>query len=378
MINDYTVFEKKTELLCKGLYLDEKLINLYKNQGIEIDFGRKGGAGPFGGRYFLFENGTLVNAALWDNNKKTNLFLKAYENGLFNVYNTEQNKEFDKLKLVPNPKFYNPEFKTSDGTPLKKIALVHGIDCLASTIYQKCVYWACGEACKFCGIELSLQSNSTIEEKTAEQMCEVIEVAQNEGRCNHMTLTSGTDEKDDKGAKRYIEILKGIKKKFPSLPLHVQIEPLENLTYLNELKNAGADTIGIHIEVLDENIRKEITPGKSHMTYNIFKKNWEYALEIFGKNQVETFILTGFGESSSKLSSDLEKVISLGVIPFITPVRSIPGRDDLSYTNPITLMEIYKKAAILMKSYGVNPFEHKAGCVRCGGCSAIKEAYRVV
>ncbi|MFX1586347.1 MAG: hypothetical protein ACFFDL_17560, partial [Promethearchaeota archaeon] len=62
MIDNYTAFIKKTELLCKGLYLDEDLINHYKKQGIEIDFGRKGGAGPLGGRYFLFENGVLTNA----------------------------------------------------------------------------------------------------------------------------------------------------------------------------------------------------------------------------------------------------------------------------------------------------------------------------
>ena len=378
MIDDYSVFEKKTELLCKGLYLDKKLINFYNKQGIEINFGRKGGAGPLGGRYFLFENGTLANVALWGDRKKTNLFLKTYDGSLFNIHNIEQNKHFHNLKLVPNPRFYDPEFKTSDGVPMKKIALVHGVDCLASTIYQKCIYWACGEACKFCGIELSLQSNSTIEEKTAEQMCEVIEVAKNERRCNHMTLTSGTDENDDKGAKRYIELLKGIKQRFPSLPLHVQIEPLENLTFLDKLRDAGADTIGIHIELLDENLRKIITPGKFHIPYELFKKNWKYALDLFGKNQVETFVMTGFGESSDMLLSDLEKVISLGVIPFITPVRSIPGRNDLSKTDPAILMEIYKKAAKLMKSYGVNPFEHKAGCVRCGGCSAIKEAYRVV
>jgi radical SAM protein (TIGR04043 family) len=378
MIDDYTVFEKKTELLCKGLYLDKELINLYNSQGIEINFGRKGGAGPLGGRYFLFENNTIVNAALWGKHSKTNLFLKSFDKGFFNIYNIEQNKLFPKLKIISNPKYYDPEFKTSDGIEMKKIALVHGLDCLASTIYQKCIYWTCGEACKFCGIELSLQTDSTIEEKTAEQMCEVIEVARNEGRCSHMTLTSGTDSSDDKGAKRYIELLMGIKQRFPKLPLHVQIEPLENLNFLDKLKNAGADTIGIHIELLDENLRKTITPGKSHIPYDLFKKNWEYAIDIFGKNQVETFVMTGFGESIDELLSDLEKVISLGVIPFITPVRSIPGKKDLSSTDPLILKEIYKKSAKLMKSYGVNPFEHKAGCVRCGGCSAIKEAYMVV
>jgi len=377
MIDIETALNQKTELLCKGLYLDSELIPQYRKQGIEIDFGRKGGAGPSGGRYFLLEDElTLVNVALWNNLNKTELILKENKNGHFEIWYDKNKRSFGKLKLIQNPRFYNPEFKTSDGTPMKKVALVHGIDCLASTIYQKCVYWACGEACSFCGIELSLQNNSTIEEKTADQMSEVITAAKKEGRCNHMTLTSGTDESIDKGANRYIELLKGVKRNHQSLPIHVQIEALDNLEYINKLKEAGADTIGIHIEVLNEKIRRDITPGKFHLSYNMFERNWKHAIDTFGKNQVSSYILTGFGESKVNFIKDIEKVISIGVIPFITPVRSIPGKKDLPITDFKDLIEIYSKSAIIMKQYGVNPLENRAGCVRCGGCSAIKEAYK--
>lgn len=377
MIDDYTAFVKKTELLCKGLYLDKNRIQDYRRQGIEIDFGRKGGAGPSGGRYFLFENGVLVNVALWDNKIRTNLLLGDYNDGHFEIFDTKTNGPYSRMKLVSNPKYYNPEYITSDGIPMKKIALVHGMDCLASTIYQKCVYWACGEGCAFCGIELSLLSDATILEKTPQQMIEVIKAAQKEGRCNHMTLTSGTDETDDKGANRYIQLLQEIKRNYPKLPLHVQIEPLDDLTYIEKLKEAGADTIGIHLEVLDENIRKEVTPGKYHISYEDFKTNWEYAHQIFGDNQVETFILTGFGEDYDKLISGLEDIISIGIIPLITPVRSIPGGKSLPKTDHLLLTKVYKEAAELMKDYGVNPLKNKAGCVRCGGCSAINEAYKI-
>jgi len=377
MIDIETVLKQKTELLCKGLYLDSELIHQYREQGIEIDFGRKGGAGPSGGRYFLLEDKlTLVNIALWKNPNRTDLFLKENKEGFFEAINEKTENSFGKLKLIENPLFYNPEFITSDGIPMKKIALVHGIDCLASTIYQKCVYWACGEACTFCGIEVSLQSNATIEEKTAAQMSEVITAAKKEGRCSHMTLTSGTDETIDKGANRYIELLKGVKKSHPDIPIHVQIEALEDLEYINKLKEAGADTIGIHIEVLNEKIRRDITPGKYHLSYNTFERNWKHAIDTFGKNQVSSYILTGFGESTSDFLEDIEKIISIGVIPYITPVRSIPGKKDLPITNFKDLIEIYRKSAVLMKQYGVNPLENRAGCVRCGGCSAIKEAYK--
>jgi radical SAM protein (TIGR04043 family) len=377
MIDIHTAFKLKTELLCYGLNLDEKLFEYYQKQG--ISYGRKGGAGPLGGRYFILEDKvTLANVALWSNPKKTDLFLKEKIGNFFEIYNNKENSSYCKLRLVPEPKFYDPTFKTSDGIPMKKVALVHGIDCLASTIYQKCVYWACGEACKFCGIELSLKYDTTILEKNSKQMNEVIAQAKMEERCSHMTLTSGTEEGIDKGAKRYLELLKGIKNNNPKLPLHVQIEPIDDLSYINKLKEAGADTIGIHLEVLDENIRKDITPGKAHIPYEIFEKNWKHALEIFGKNQVSSFLLTGFGESNDTFISDLEKLISLGVIPFITPARSIPGMKDLPITNYKLLHDIYSEAAKLMKEYGVNPLENKAGCVRCGGCSAIREAYKAV
>lgn len=377
MIDIHTALKFKTELLCYGLYLDEKLFDYYQKQG--ISYGRKGGAGPLGGRYFILEdNETLANVALWSNPKKTDLFLKEKIGNFFEIYNNKGNSSYCKLRLVPEPKFYDPTFKTSDGIPMKKVALVHGIDCLASTIYQKCVYWACGEACKFCGIELSLKYDTTILEKNSKQINEVIVQAKKEGRCSHMTLTSGTEEGIDKGAKRYVKLLKGIKNNNPKLPLHVQIEPIDDLSYINKLKETGADTIGIHLEVLDENIRKDITPGKAHIPYEIFEKNWKHALEIFGKNQVSSFLLTGFGESNDTFIADLEKLISLGVIPFITPARSIPGMKDLPITNYKLLLEIYSEAAKLMKEYGVNPLENKAGCVRCGGCSAIREAYKAV
>ncbi|MFX0039667.1 MAG: radical SAM protein [Promethearchaeota archaeon] len=374
MIDGKTALIQKTELLCKGLYLDKKLITKYKEQGIEIDFGRRGGAGPLGGRYFILEdNKTLVNVALWNNKENTSLILGERKGDFFEVSDNKNDHFFGKLKLVENPKFYSQ--KTTDGIEMRKIALVHGLDCLASTIYQKCIYWACGEPCKFCGIELSLQYDTTIEEKNAKQMSEVIRAAKEEGRCSHMTLTSGTDEKIDKGAKRYIELLKGIKTNHPDIPLHVQIEALEDLSYINLLKEAGADSIGIHIEILNESLRQEITPGKFSIPFEIYKRNWEHAIGVFGKNQVSSYILTGFGENKEDFLKSVEKIISLGVIPYITPVRSIPGKKSLPITNFRELLEIYRKSAKLMKQYGVNPLESKAGCVKCGGCSAIKEAF---
>ncbi|MEJ2294037.1 MAG: radical SAM protein [Candidatus Lokiarchaeota archaeon] len=365
-----SLLRKKVELLCKGVYLDNNL-----NNNFEV---RTGGAGPFGGGYFFLENNSnIVNIPFWQENgknPKNSNFLLTKRNNHFEVLDLQKNEHFCNLKAIRKPRFYN--LKTSDGLKMKQIALLHGEDCLATTIYQKCRYWRCGEMCKFCGIELSLYSGNTILEKNYDQISEVVNAAKREGRCNHITLTSGFTSEDDKGLNRYMNILEGLKKDFPEISVHIQIEPVKNLDFINELKDAGADTIGIHIEILDDFLRNMITPGKAKIPYKLYEENWKYSVDIFGKNQVETFLLCGFGEDADDFINSIEHVISLGVIPYIVPVRSIPDKIfKFPGMNVDFFLQVYKKAANMMHHYGVNPLDNLAGCVRCGCCSALIEAY---
>ncbi len=372
------IIGKKTELLCKGVNLDDRFIETYRSEGIPFEEGRKGGAGPLGGQYFEFDdNKTIVNVPLWHNSKETNFVLKNEKDGYFEIFDKSKNSIFANLKLVPYPNYYNRS--TTDGILMKKIALVHGIECLATTIYQRCCYWENGSKCQFCGIELSLARGDTIEEKTSKQLIEVINAAKSERKFKHLLLTTGTTSSIDKGALKYTDMVKEIKKEFPDIPIHIQIEAVENLKYIDMLKEAGTDTIGIHIEILDDSIRKVICPGKSRTSYEVYEKNWIHALEIFGKNQVDSFILTGFGESTEEFSNKLEKIVKLGVIPFITPVRPIPqSKFKVPICNPLMLLTIFEHTVKLMKKFNVNPLKNKAGCVRCGACSAITEAYRLI
>ncbi len=372
------ILEIKTELLCKGVNLDERFIDKYKSKGIPFKEGRKGGAGPLGGRYFAFDdNKTILNVPLWHNNKETNFVLKNEKDGYFEIFDKSKNSVFVKLRLIPYPNYY--KITTTDDILMEKIALIHGLDCLATTIYQRCCYWENGSKCQFCGIELSLARGDTIEEKTSKQLIEVINAVKIEGKFKHLLLTTGTTSSIDKGVLKYINILEDIKNKFPDIPIHVQIEAVDNLEYISMLKEAGADTLGIHIEILDDSIRKVICPGKSKTSYEVYEKNWIHALEIFGKDQVDSFILIGFGEPTEEFWNKLEKMIKLGVIPHITPVRPVPqSKFKAPICNPLILLNIFEYSAKLMKKFNVNPLNNKAGCVRCGACSGIIEAYRLI
>ncbi|MBN1216908.1 MAG: radical SAM protein [Candidatus Lokiarchaeota archaeon] len=376
MPNIHKILANKTKLLYKGIYIDKKKFDFY----FKSNFGRKGGAGPYGGRYFVFEdNKTLVNVALWKNSIKSELSLKYKNKSLFEVFNRENKSSLGVFRLIESPRYCLDNLRTSDNILMSKIALVHGFDCLASTIYQKCDYWQCGTACKFCGIEISLNNKSTILEKSPEQISEVITEAKRENRCSHITLTTGSEHNEKNVVFRYINILKKLKEDHPKIPIHIQLEPVYNPDYLNQLKDSGADTIGIHIEILDENIRKYITPGKSHISYQLYRDNWKNAIDIFGKNQVESYILVGLGEDIITLTKSIQELVIIGVIPFITPVRVMPNKLDLQLSMTYkSLLELYYNSGKFMRELGVNPLEHKAGCVRCGGCSAINEAYKAI
>jgi len=355
------LLELKVELLCNGTRL-----------GTAINRGRKAGAGPSGGRYILLPNGSGVNVALWGDFVKESMWELVMENGDYFMRRSSEDEKIP-IELIPNPNFYNE--KTSDGTPMWKVALLHGTDCLATTVYQRCTYWNTGKKCKFCGIELSLESQATILVKTPSQFREVVEAAVKENVCNHITLTTGTTATPDRGSKLLAEIVKEVKA-CREIPIHVQVEPPKNNIYLNMLADAGADTIGIHIESFDPVVLKEVCPGKAETKLERYFETWKHSVELFGEYQVSSFIIAGLGESDDSILKGATKLVEIGVIPYLVPLRPIAGTEfeHRLPPKPSRMVSLYKRIAEILETYGMNPGKNKAGCVRCGCCSALKEA----
>lgn len=272
--------------------------------------------------------------------------------------------------IIEDPHFY--QLETEDSIPYKKIALLHGTNCLATTVYQKCIRWR-KDPCLFCGIELSLNQGSTIERKTPEQLLQVAEAARGEG-ATHVTLTTGTPNSKDKGAFILAESTFALKN--TGLPIHIQLEPVKR-EYLELLKDSGADTVGIHIETADENVFRKMCPGKD---FSLFENAWKEALEIFGENQVSSYILVGLGEDDTKMILNIEKMVQMGVIPYVVPFRPMAGI--LLEEWPSPPFEIVREyatfAAQKMEEYGVDPFRNRAGCVKCGACSPVKDYMKLL
>ena len=338
--------------------------------GEDITAGRLSGAGPAGSVTFLIGD-TQINAPFSRNTGVKSPYKIMRENGGFSLF--DEDRRITDIIFPSPPSFYAGV--TGNNIPFGKIALLHGRDCLATTVIQKCDFWKNGKKCKFCAIELSLKNGNTVIKKSPEELAEIAEIAAKKDGVKHITLTSGTFE-DFKSLCSYLEKCVIAIKRKSSIPIHLQVYPCRDYEEsLNKLKVAGVDTLGIHIESFDEKIRSEYTPGKSLHTLEEIKLMLRSAVDIFGKNQVTSFIISGLGESPESIVRGCEMLAEIGVFPFIVPHHPIEGTETYSLGTPDAEYQerIYVEVSKILKKYGLSSAKVKAGCVRCSACSAIKE-----
>jgi radical SAM protein (TIGR04043 family) len=280
------------------------------------------------------------------------------------------------LTAVGRPKFY--DLATADGTPYEHIARLHGADVLASTVVQTCIRYAESERCRFCTIEESLRSGATVAAKTPGQLAEVAEAAVRLDGVKQMVLTTGTTAGRDRGARNLVRSVRAVLRAVPDLPIQVQCEPPGELSWIRALHDAGATAIGIHVESLDDEVRRRWMPGKSTVPMAEYEAAWDEAVRVFGANRVSTYLLVGLGEDADELIDGAAKLIDRGVYPFVVPFRPMSGtlaaRDGVSAPSAELLRYVTEGVADKLRAAGMNGAEQKAGCAACGACSVLKTA----
>ena len=144
---------------------------------------------------------------------------------------------------------------------------------------------------------------------------------------------------------------------------------------LEQLKKSGANTVGIHIESFDFDVLKRAAPIKAEKTLTYYMKTWKEAINIFGFNQVSSFIIVRLGERKESVIEGAALLCELGVYPLIVPLRPIPGTPLATHQPPPPddMISIYQQTSTLLKRHGLSWRNSKAGCVRCGACSALPD-----
>jgi len=280
------------------------------------------------------------------------------------------------LEVVRRPRFY--DLRTAEGVPYEHIARLHGADVLASTVVQTCIRYAEAQRCRFCTIEESLRAGATVAAKTPAQLAEVAEAAVCLDGVRQMVLTTGTTTGADRGARALARSVRAVLAAVPGLPIQVQCEPPGELRWLAELRDAGASAIGIHVEALDEAVRRRWMPGKSSVPMAEYEAAWDEAVRVFGRNRVSTYLLVGLGEDPDELIAGAGRLIERGVYPFVVPFRPMRGtlaaRDGVPAPDAALLRHVTTGVAALLRVAGMRGADQQAGCAACGACSVLRSA----
>ncbi|MFK0286204.1 MSMEG_0568 family radical SAM protein [Streptomyces sp. NPDC090499] len=280
------------------------------------------------------------------------------------------------LTAVHRPKFY--DLTTADGTPYEHIARLHGADVLATTVVQTCIRYAESDRCRFCTIEESLRAGATVAAKTPAQLAEVAEAAVRLDGVRQMVMTTGTTTGPDRGARNLVRSVRAVLKAVPALPVQVQCEPPGDLSWIRALHDAGATSIGIHAESLDDEVRRRWMPGKSTVPMAEYEAAWDEAVRVFGPNRVSTYLLVGLGEDPDELVAGAGKLIERGVYPFVVPFRPMTGtlaaRDGIGAPSAELLRYVTEGVAGKLRAAGMRGGDQRAGCAACGACSVLPAA----
>ena len=276
-----------------------------------------------------------------------------------------------KISFPVRPRFYDRV--TADGIPYWKIAVLHGRDVLATTVLQSCIrYQSRTKTCRFCAIGQSLAAGRTIERKTPAQLAEVAKAAVELDGVIHMVMTTGTPPGRDRGAAILAESAAAVKAAV-DLPIQGQCEPPDDDAWFTRMRKAGVDALGMHLEAVTHEVRMRIMPGKAQVPLERYFQAFAAAVSAFGRGQVSTYILAGLGDTAEAILATSETLIALGVYPFVVPFVPISGTPLESHPppSPDFLHAILKPLAAALKAGGLRATDIKAGCGRCGGCSAL-------
>lgn len=331
---------------------------------------RKGGAGPSDHKAVTVDGHTIMvpvhTSTAWNSP-----FVALAPDATGRSIITRASIPIASITFPKQPRFYG--MQTLDGVPYSHIATLHGADVLATTVLQTCIrYESRKKTCKFCAIGQSLAAGRTVAHKTPEQLAEVARAAVLLDGVKHMVMTTGTPNVTDRGAQVLCDSAFAIKAAV-SLPLQGQCEPPDNDRWFDRMKAAGIDTLGMHLEVVTPAIREQIMPGKATVSIDRYMQAFEASVRVFGRGQVSTYILAGLGDTRQSILEICDKLLTLGVYPFVVPFVPISGTplEDHPAPSAAFMRDLLTPLSAMVASAGMRSSDIKAGCGKCGACSTL-------
>src|SRR5690606_31872154 len=101
---------------------------------------------------------------------------------------------------------------------------------------------------------------------------------------------------------------------------------------------------------------------------------FERAVVVFGRGQVSTYILAGLGDTEEEILAACERLVALGVYPFVVPFVPIAGTPLEGHPAPDSafMNRLLERVSEIIWEGGLKSSDVKAGCAKCGACSSLK------
>ena len=326
---------------------------------------RRGGAGPSDHKAITLDDQTVMVPVHTGHARRSPFAVDA--RGRL----TRDGQPVATIRFAEPPRFYARS--TADGVPYWKIAQLHGRDVLATTVLQTCIRYARrATSCQFCAIGESLAAGRTINHKSPAQLAEVARAAVDLDGVQHMVMTTGTPNFTDRGAAVLCASAAGVRAAV-DLPTQAQCEPPDDPAWFQRLKNAGVDSLGMHLEAVTPAVRRQIMPGKAAVGVDDYLAAFADAVAVFGRGQVSTYILAGLGDSRAAILKMSQTLISLGVYPFVVPFVPITDTPLAGHAapTPVFMASLLEPIGGMLVAAGMQAADIKAGCGRCGACSSL-------
>lgn len=378
-ITPLKILEDRIQLLSRGILVPAKA--WWKPVHHLQSF--RGGPGPQGRVYYVAYNEDeeakkMISIPIYPHNHYLAKYAIPTKRSKKNIHNLITDTGIV-LKGV-KPFRASKDMLFTDGSEIRRSGLinVHCYGTYATNISWQCKHFESGEQCKFCTIDVATKKYRLDQRDTDDHIVEALKATCNNRKIRSVTITSGTYPDSSRTAKNMISLLRRIKKEV-GLSIHIQIEPLKDLMLLKELSE-NADSVGIFLEIFDDEVRKKICPGKARVSKDEYMQSWENAVKYFGWGNVWTTCLLGFGEEFDKILPGIESAIKSGVrcaLLFARPGSKSLGEDFIpSYLNKDKeLLDLHLKVAGMLIENKIEAGVGKgSGCIGCYGCSAMTEA----
>lgn len=253
--------------------------------------------------------------------------------------------------------------KNKPSIPYSEVGFL-STDRLRVHLTNRCIFKTTDEngnfiGCKFCNIEactgeISLDNVREVVNAYWERAEEI--------KLTHFLVGGQTAPDADENL---IEIIRIIHQTAPFADIYAMVIPYTYETLKNMYK-AGLNQISMNIEVWNDDIAREIMPGKRKTSHAKYMEKLVYATSLFGrKGQVRSMLIVGL-EPTADLMEGISELVENGIQPILSIFRPMPNTPLEAQNAPpmAELVEIYKKAQEICRT-SKNELYLGPDCVNC-------------